>query len=173
MRDRLLRRIIELLTAQPWLTAAQLAAAIADAAVTRSDVNSILHRHRDDLFERDESRTPPRWALRAGVGSGRASNAEGGGSPSKRPTRPKSSVYCGPELRDWQRVALDDWGSHDHRAVIESVDGSGKTLVGVVAAAEAGGGPRAGGGGRGGARPTKTRGGVVGGGGAVGFVSGF
>ncbi|WP_036543442.1 DEAD/DEAH box helicase [Nocardia cyriacigeorgica] len=136
MQDRLLRRIVELLSAQPWLTASQLAAAIDGKTVTRSDVNSILHRHRDDLFDKDDSHTPPRWALRKGAALGPVAQP-GPAVPAARPASIATPAYAGPPLRDWQRAALDEWIAAGHRAIIESVTGSGKTLVGIAAAARA------------------------------------
>ncbi|TLF80943.1 DEAD/DEAH box helicase [Nocardia cyriacigeorgica] len=57
--------------------------------------------------------------------------------PAARPTSAGKPAYAGPPLRDWQRAALDEWSDSGHRGIIESVTGSGKTLVGVAAAGRA------------------------------------
>ena len=43
----------------------------------------------------------------------------------------------GKPLRNWQREALDAWQSNKQIGVIEAVTGSGKSLVGILAAAKA------------------------------------
>ena len=40
----------------------------------------------------------------------------------------------GKPLRNWQREALDAWQSNKQIGVIEAVTGSGKSLVGILAA---------------------------------------
>ncbi|MQY18087.1 DEAD/DEAH box helicase [Nocardia macrotermitis] len=54
-------------------------------------------------------------------------------------TRPTAlePAYAGPELRAWQRETLAAWVDMDHRGIVESVTGSGKTILGIASAARA------------------------------------
>lgn len=48
-----------------------------------------------------------------------------------------TSVYIGPELRSWQRDALEKWSRAGECGIVEAVTGTGKTAVGIAAIAEA------------------------------------
>lgn len=67
-------------------------------------------------------------------------------SPSSTPVRAGRPVshppgnpteYAGPPPRLWQKEALDAWLRHGRRAIVEAVTGTGKSLVGILAAWEA------------------------------------
>lgn len=128
-RVEVLRRIAEILLADPGMSAAAITAELGEYGVTKTSVNGYLY-GRQDIFEQHDDR-PPVWAVRPeAVPIVESWRAEAADASSRSRT-----CYAGPELRDWQREALDAWESDGHRGVIESVTGTGKTLAGVAAAA--------------------------------------
>ncbi|WP_157171817.1 DEAD/DEAH box helicase family protein [Nocardia higoensis] len=155
VRESLVRRIRELLAEEPGRSARELAAAIDAAGVTKTDVNSVLHAQHG-MFEKTDD-TPPRWSLRsAPAGSGAVpASRPAAVPPTSSPTVRPSGRSAAPSparfgsgsapqsaspreaLGAWQRQALSAWQEHHHRGVVEAVDGSGKTALGVAAAAEA------------------------------------
>lgn len=46
-------------------------------------------------------------------------------------------LYAGPPPREWQRRALDEWIEAGETGIVEAVTGTGKTVVGILAAARA------------------------------------
>ncbi|MGW4364326.1 DEAD/DEAH box helicase family protein [Nocardia takedensis] len=122
-----LHRIAEQLLARPKCSATQLADALADPAITRSEINRVLYK-RQDIFQQFGG-TPPVWAVRADHESMVRSWFDAAG------TSPGASAYAGPALRTWQTDALAAWRGAGHRAVIEAVSGTGKTALGVAAVA--------------------------------------
>jgi superfamily II DNA or RNA helicase len=129
--DVLADDLAELLEHHPGLTADQLVSALERArpvyAVPWSARAVTLALYDgSDRFRRDTAR-PSRWWLRCdGAGSGVASLVPGGGD--------EVAAFAGPSLYAWQRDALDAWAGAGHRGVVEAVTGSGKTMLGLVAA---------------------------------------
>lgn len=139
MQESLVHRIRELLRAEGRLTARELTETIDDPTVTRTVVNRLLHA-RQDVFGKSDD-TPPLWSLR-GSGGGRASSPPAGTisarqSTSRGPAAAPGKRKPGPGSRGWQEQALAAWRGLGHRAIVEAVEGAGKTSLGIAAAAEA------------------------------------
>lgn len=113
--------VVAAVAARPGCTAADMRDALRAAgrvSITTADVVRILvaNRHRVRADDSD----PARWFP---CGSSPA--------PSDAPDAGRA-----PELYAWQRDALEAWRRRGHRGVIEAVTGTGKTMVGVIAATE-------------------------------------
>lgn len=146
MRASLESQIRALLRTEGPMTARALTEAIADPAVTRTVVNSLLHA-RHDIFGKSGS-TPPKWSLRGVSPTGTGPGTEKIGDPGPGKTEsarngsgePATAGRTAPprlRLRTWQEQALTAWRSNGHRGIVEAVDGAGKTVLGIAAAAEA------------------------------------
>ena len=96
---------------------------------TTSNINRILYGHRN-VFEHD-GQSLPNWRLKAGVLVGRQDQIY------LNYHAPDMTIYQGHPPRSWQTEALSAWISQGKRGVIEAVTGTGKSLVGILAAADA------------------------------------
>lgn len=96
---------------------------------TTSDINRVLYGHRN-VFEHD-GQSLPNWRLKAGVLVGRQDQTY------LSYHAPDKTIYQGHPPRSWQTEALSAWISQGKRGVIEAVTGTGKSLVGILAAADA------------------------------------
>lgn len=131
----MLEEVVEVLDAGPGRTAAEVRDALrarGRVSVTTADVERVLTRY-PRRFAADGA-DPPRWWP-----SG-ADPVEAGAGPALSPRVPQA--WPGPSLYAWQREALDSWRRQGGRGVVEAVTGTGKTMVGIVAAHDelAGGG---------------------------------
>ncbi len=117
-----------------------------------TDVNSVLYETGRDFVHDD--RTPPRWWVdqaekdndAASIAIGALPATLGGDQSSRDASAPSRSnlgstlgldLYKGHPPRAWQQEALQAWRAAGQRGVIEAVTGTGKTIVGILAAAEA------------------------------------
>jgi superfamily II DNA or RNA helicase len=87
----------------------------------KSGVNSVLHANQGRFFVEDHS-DRPRWFV----------VDEPEGLPAVSDTLLEWAERLG--ACDWQKRALSAWSRHGHRGVVEAITGSGKTMLGVVAA---------------------------------------
>lgn len=93
-----------------------------------SIINQVLYRNKN-LFVHD-GQSLPNWRLKA---EGSIQQAQ-----SFSPYHSLNiSLYQGPPPRSWQLEALSTWTSHGKRGIVEAVTGTGKSLVGILAAADA------------------------------------
>ena len=91
-------------------------------SITSADVSSILARHPRRFGAGDA--TPSRWWL-----------ADDLPAPSRAEV-PAGTGSSTPELYAWQGEAMDAWRRQGGRGVVEAVTGTGKTMLGVVAAGD-------------------------------------
>ncbi|MFC6013007.1 DEAD/DEAH box helicase [Nocardia lasii] len=143
MGSGLTERIVTILRAQPNLSAPQIVACLAEPGVDRSVINRLLYAEHT-RFIVDASANPPRWSLLPTPPSTRpptVSSPAPAPSPPPEPARsPASKAPIDTDarpLREWQRRALDRWIDGGRKGVVEAVDGTGKTVLGVRAIAEA------------------------------------
>ena len=147
LREELATDLESILAESPGWTKWQLLNALEAKGwshLSGTDVNSVLYEVSRD-FVHDES-TPPRWWLSSGENSP-AIDIEAlseriqellAGMQAASETEGVSieGIYDGPSPRPWQEEALAAWRAADRCGVVEAVTGTGKTLVGVLAAAE-------------------------------------
>ncbi|KAF0128361.1 MAG: DNA repair helicase [Bacteroidetes bacterium] len=93
------------------------------------DINRVLYGNRNLFVHNGQSL--PLWSL---IGNGTIVH-EDQLYVSKR--SPDNALYQGHQPRSWQMEALSGWISQGKRGVIEAVTGTGKSLVGILAAADA------------------------------------
>jgi RNA polymerase primary sigma factor len=127
----LVDEVAEVLGAGPGQTAGEVREALrarGRVSVTTADVARVLSTYPGRFS--DDRGEPPRWWPAGGVP--RRTPATRG--PDTR--RSSGDAWRGPPLYAWQSEALDAWRSRRGRGVVEAVTGTGKTMVGVVAACE-------------------------------------
>ncbi|PKP51220.1 MAG: DNA repair helicase [Bacteroidetes bacterium HGW-Bacteroidetes-1] len=96
---------------------------------TTSNINSVLYGNHT-VFVRND-RTLPLWSLRKGLSNKSVSLL------SSNLQFVNLVFYKGFTPRAWQTEALSAWISQGRKGIIEAVTGTGKSLVGVLAAADA------------------------------------
>lgn len=120
----------------PARTAAEIRAALQGqgrVSVTTADVERVLASALGRFCAAGGD--PQRWQLIAGGQPEQADRGHEGhaGDPVDSDRR-HSQLWRGPTLYAWQEEALDAWRRQAGRGVVEAVTGTGKTMVGVVAA---------------------------------------
>lgn len=129
--NELTDQIVDLLRAQPNLSAPEIAEALAEPGVNRSVVNRLLYAEWA-IFEQVGSMAPPRWALKNYPPPGRPD------APTQVPAPPTEASHREQlSLRAWQRRALSEWTRNGRKGIVEGVGSTGKTVLGVQAVIEA------------------------------------
>lgn len=141
MRNGLTERVVAILRAQSNLSAPQIVARLAEPGVDRSVVNRLLYAEWS-RFVVDASANPPRWSLKASPQSPvptppTPASAPQPTTPPPAPAPPTVTAADAPPLRDWQQRALALWIEKGRKGIVEAVDGTGKTALGVRAVLEA------------------------------------
>ncbi|MFI6225048.1 DEAD/DEAH box helicase [Nocardia salmonicida] len=137
MRSGLTERIVTILRAQPNLSAPQIVACLAEPGVDRSVVNRVLYAEWS-RFVVDASANPPRWSLKGSPRPTFPTPPEP--AAAREPTVPPPSnvpATGAPPLRNWQQRTLALWIDKGRKGVVEAVDGTGKTVLGVRAVLDA------------------------------------
>ncbi|MEV6219598.1 DEAD/DEAH box helicase family protein [Nocardia sp. NPDC051833] len=124
MGNELTNLIVDLLRAQPNLSAPEIAEALAEPGVNRSVVNRVLYAEWA-VFEQVGSMSPPRWALKTALSPDQPD--------STTPTPHRAEL----SLRPWQQRALSEWVRNGRKGIVEAVGGTGKTVLGVRAVIDA------------------------------------
>ncbi|MFD3707119.1 DEAD/DEAH box helicase [Nocardia sp. NPDC058658] len=122
--------------AQPNLSAPQIVACLAEPGVDRSVVNRLLYAEWS-RFVVDASTNPPRWSLKVVPRSPALTPPKPAPIPQPTVPPPTSVAADTRPLRNWQQRALALWIDKGRKGVIEAVDGTGKTVLGVRAVLEA------------------------------------
>ncbi|MGS2809945.1 DEAD/DEAH box helicase family protein [Nocardia sp. MW-W600-9] len=131
MGNELTDLIVDLLRAQPNLSAPEIAEALAEPGVNRSVVNRLLYAEWT-VFEQVGSMSPPRWALKTATPPSQPDSRAPASAPQTETTHPNQLP-----LRAWQQRALSEWARNGRKGTIEAVGGTGKTVLGVRAVIEA------------------------------------
>lgn len=133
VRNRLALHLRALLEARPGQHKRELRSglqALGWEDIDAHQINSVLY-ERGRGFQHD-NQTPPTWW----AGDTPTTTA---GRLASDDDLPRHSLpgYAGPEPRAWQWEALDAWVDAERRGVVEAVTGTGKTIVGIMAASQA------------------------------------
>ena len=110
--------------------------AFADSSETASWGSSSCKFHREDATEFEKigfinALNDPQWNQERAV---YAENSQ----PFQLENHPRlEKAFQKRGFRDWQREAYENWVRHGRRGIIEAATGSGKSLIGVMAALEA------------------------------------
>jgi superfamily II DNA or RNA helicase len=110
--------------------------AFADLSETASWGSSSCHFHREDAAEFEEigfisPLNDPYWNHERAI-------YEDNSRPFELENHPRlEKAFLRRGFREWQREAYENWVRHGRRGVIEAATGSGKSLIGVMAALEA------------------------------------
>jgi len=129
-----LSHLVELVQDRPGVTAVELRDALrrrGRSSITTADIERTLSSAVSTFWP--DVGEPRRWWPAAPTGS--EPGASSGASSMDRPPLPPATNRI-PPLYAWQHQALDAWRAAGHRGVIEAVTGTGKTVVGLVAAHE-------------------------------------
>ncbi len=134
-RVKIFKHIVHALNKQPNMNKYQLKESLLaeDMNYSTSAINSILYSNRSIFSKSDNN--PPLWNLTfhaTDLFKNLLVPSETIYSSSL-----KLKYYQGHNPRTWQIEAFNAWKSRGYRGIIEAVTGTGKTLVGVLAAAEA------------------------------------
>lgn len=128
----LMQALVDILESKPFVNKYQLQNQLqfnGAGDFTTSNINSILYNNQTVFVPNDHSL--PLWRLRKGVSNKSVSLL------SSSLQFVNLQFYEGFTPRAWQTEALSAWISQGRKGIIEAVTGTGKSIVGVLAAADA------------------------------------
>ena len=138
-KEEIAKKIAELLSETPLLTARQVAVELGLPGVDKSLVNSIMYLDELKRFTKDDS-PRPQWSLAYSVAPSEAKLddvEEGKGDKVNAKSKKETPIYRYEVggLREWQKEALVAWEEAGCTGIVEAVTGAGKTRLAMAAIA--------------------------------------